>query len=195
MSTPGFVSKYFVGDGIDIGGGPDPLAQYSEQFPAMTSLRVWDLEDGDAQYMQGVGDATFDFVHSSHCLEHLHDPFEGIMNWFRILKPGGYLVVLIPDEDLYEQGIFPSTFNSDHKHTFTIFKTKSWSSKSINVFNLVSHLGPLVEVMHIQLLHATFRYQLNRFDQTLTPIGDCAIEFVFRRRAQEEIERGGRFPV
>ncbi|MBA2690435.1 MAG: class I SAM-dependent methyltransferase [Burkholderiales bacterium] len=195
MSMPGFVGKYFAGDGIDIGAGPDNLAQYSEQFPLMTSLRVWDLPDGDAQYMAGVDDETFDFVHSSHCLEHLRDPLEGLSNWLRILKPGGFLIGLVPDEDLYEQGQFPSTFNSDHKHTFTIFKTKSWSPKSINVVDLVSHLGAPIEVMHIQLLHSTFRYQMARFDQTLTPIGECAIEFVFRKRTTEEMDKGGQFQL
>jgi hypothetical protein len=27
----------------------------------------------------------------------------------------------VPDEDLYEQGVFPSTFNADHKWTFTVY--------------------------------------------------------------------------
>ncbi len=51
-------------------------------------------------------------------------------HWLRVLKPGGHLVVTIPEEDLYEQGRFPSTFNLDHKWTFTIHKQKSWSAKS-----------------------------------------------------------------
>jgi hypothetical protein len=42
-----------------------------------------------------------------------------------VLKPGGHLVCLVPDEDLYEQGMFPSTFNDDHKRTLTIAKKKS----------------------------------------------------------------------
>ncbi|MES2352969.1 MAG: methyltransferase domain-containing protein [Pseudomonadota bacterium] len=194
MSQPGFVGTYFVGEGIDIGAGVDNLAQYGEQFPFMTALKIWDVEDGDAQYMAGVENESFDFVHSSHCLEHLHDPFIGIANWFRILRPGGHLVILVPDEDLYEQGIFPSTYNFDHKCTFTIFKPKSWSPRSVNVFDLVNHLGASAEVINIQLLNSTFRYQLPRFDQTLTPIGDSAIEFILRKRPLDEIEKGGRLP-
>lgn len=97
-----FATRYFVGDGIDIGSGPDPLAQCHEFFPLMKSCRAWDLKDGDAQKMSGVADASFDFVHSSNCLEHLRDPREGLGHWLRILKRGGHLICVVPDEDLYE---------------------------------------------------------------------------------------------
>jgi SAM-dependent methyltransferase len=195
MADPKFIGRYFVGDGIDIGGAPDPLAQYHEQFPGMRSVRVWDLQDGDARLMHSIADESYHFVHSSHCLEHLTDPVEGLNNWFRIIKPGGYLIVLIPDEDMYEQGVFPSTFNSDHKHTFTLYKTKSWSPVSINVLDLLKTLGSAADIQSIVQLNATFRYNSQRFDQTLTPIGDCAIEFVVRKRLAIELEKGGRFPL
>ena len=142
LAHPNFTNRYFVGDGLDIGGKPDPLVLYLELFSRMTSVRTWDWEDGDAQYLQSVADGTYDFVHSSHCLEHLRDPHEGLKNWFRVLKPGGHLIVTIPDEDLYEQGQFPPpTFNKDHKWTFTIFKPTSWSTHSISVLALVQELG------------------------------------------------------
>ena len=81
-----FATRYFVGDGIDIGAGDDPLSDYSEFFPRITSLRPWDMPDGDAQYMHGVNDNTYDFVHSSHCLEHVRDPKVTLGNWIRICK-------------------------------------------------------------------------------------------------------------
>ena len=34
-----YATRYFVGDGIDIGSGPDPLSQYYEFFPQMKSCR------------------------------------------------------------------------------------------------------------------------------------------------------------
>ena len=133
LASPNFLRRYFVGEGLDIGGRPDPLSLYVELFPLMRTARTWDLEDGDAQFLDGVEDQTYDFVHSSHCLEHMRDPHEGLRNWFRVLRPGGHLVVTAPDEDLYEQGAFPSTFNRDHKWTFTIHKPSSWSPKSVNI--------------------------------------------------------------
>ncbi len=185
--SPNFQRRYFSGDGLDIGGKPDPLSLYIELFPLLKSVRTWDLEDGDAQYLEEVEDNCYDLVHSSHCLEHLHDPREGLANWFRVVRPGGFLVITIPDEDLYEQGVFPSSNNKDHKWTFTIYKKKSWSSRSINVLELVMGLGESAEVEKIELLNAGYRYKLPRFDQTLTPIGECAIELIIRKRTPKEI--------
>lgn len=189
-----FATRYFIGTGIDIGCGPDPISQYSEQFPLMESCRSWDMPDGDAQYLESVADNTFDFVHSSHCLEHMVDPKTAMTHWLRVLKPNGHLVITIPEEDLYEQGIFPSTNNDDHKWTFTIAKAKSWSNKSINLASFLAEFSDTAQILKIELLDASFRYGLQRFDQTLTPIGECAIEFIMRKLPSEEIQRLGRYP-
>lgn len=178
LHDPAFHQLYFVGDGIDIGGGYDGLDNYTKLFPRIRSVKNWDVKDGDAQLMQGVRDETFDFVHSSHCLEHMRDPLEAMVNWWRILKRGGHLVVMVPDEDLYEQGVFPSTFNSDHKRTFTIYKASSWSPVSINVLDLIRR--PDAAVLSCRLLESTFIRGLPRCDQTQAA-GECAIEFVLRR--------------
>jgi len=182
-----YATRYFVGQGVDIGAGQDALGLYAELFPLMTACRAWDLEDGDAQYMQSIPDGSLDFVHSSHCLEHMVDPHVALSHWLRILKPGGHMVCLVPDEDMYEQGVFPSTFNADHKHTFTVFKKSSWCINSINLFDLLSDVQATIEILKIERLDATYRYKLNkalgrdRFDQTMTPIGECAIEFIVRK--------------
>ena len=193
LSDPNFSNRYFVGQGIDIGGKPDPLALYAGMFSRMTSVKTWDWEDGDAQHLAGVADDSLDFVHSSHCLEHLVDPREGLRHWFRVVKPGGFLVVTVPDEDLYEQGVFPSTFNRDHKWTFTIFKHASWCDRSLNVLDLVQALGEAAELVRVEQLSATYRFDLPRFDQTLTPVGECGIEFVVRKRPAEEVAARGRW--
>lgn len=191
LHDPNFSNRFFVGQGVDIGGKPDPLVLYKELFPRMESCRTWDWEDGDAQFLKSVADNTYDFVHSSHCLEHLHDAQEGLKNWFRVLKPNGYLVVTIPDEDLYEQGVFPSTFNTDHKNTFTVLKRGSWSPRSVNVLELLAALGDEAQIIKIELIVGTYRFELPRFDQTMTPVGECAIEFIVRKRPTQELARRG----
>ena len=184
-----YATRYIVGDGIDIGAGNDSLALYFEFFPLMKSCRGWDLPDGDAQEMATVPDGSFDFIHSSHCLEHMRDPLVALNNWLRILKPGGHLICLIPDEDLYEHGVFPSIFNADHKKTFTIYKKNSWCEDSINVTELLAGVNFNIEILKIELLNATYRYHIDRlspdknFDQTATPVGECAIEFVIKKLA------------
>jgi SAM-dependent methyltransferase len=119
------------GKGIDIGCGPDPVTEDARRF---------DMQDGDANRITDFVHEQFDFVYSSHCLEHMHDPRTTILDWWKLVKAGGFLFVLVPDEDLYEQGVFPSRFNTDHKATFTIAKAKSWSPRSINVLDLANSL-------------------------------------------------------
>lgn len=190
-----FITRYFVGDGIDIGCGNDPISLYAELFPAMKSLKPWDLPDGDAQMLAGVADECFDFVHSSHCLEHMLAPALALQNWFRVLKPGGHLIVLVPDEDLYEMGVFPSCNNADHKWTFTLWKESSWCDKSVNVLDLVKALGAAAQPVKLELLDASHRYGLPPMDQTMTPVGECAIEMVIRKRPAQELVAKGRLPA
>jgi SAM-dependent methyltransferase len=189
-----FANTYFVGNGIDIGCGPDPLSKYSQQFPLMTSLKPWDLEDGDAQLMASAEDESYDFVHSSHCLEHMYDPYEAFDNWLRICKPGGHIITTIPDEDLYEQGVWPSNHNPDHKVSWTIAKENSWSPASINLLEFLYQYKDKVEILKVELINSAFIYDVQRFDQTYHSIAECAIEFIVRKRTPEEIERLGRLP-
>lgn len=186
-----FISRYFRGNGIDIGAGNDQLGQYIELFPLMESCKSWDRDDGDAEHMVGVKNEQYDFVHSSHSLEDMNEPSVAIANWLRILKPGGHLIVTVPDEDMYEQGVFPSTFNPDHKWTFTINKLTSWSNKSRNLFDIIASFGDAADVIKIEQLTSTYRYGLDRQDQTRTPIGEAAIEFIIRKRPEvrKHIER------
>lgn len=128
---PGSVRALVTGNIIDIGCGDSPISETATRF---------DMDDGDANHIPDYVTDKFDFVFSSHCLEHMYDPPKTILDWWELVKPGGSLAFIVPDEDLYEQGIFPSTRNSDHKHTFTISKQSSRSPKSINVLDLAKSL-------------------------------------------------------
>lgn len=182
LHTAGYATHYFVGDGIDVGSGHDSLRRYARLFPLIRSVTEFDVPDGDAQDLAKHSDDQFGFLHSSHCLEHLRSPLDGLRNWIRVVKPGGYLVVTVPDEDLYEQGTWPSTFNPDHKNTFTIYKTSSWSPVSINVLALLAGVGDRAEVIKVELHHQTFLPGLERMDQTTNPVTESCIEFVLRKR-------------
>jgi SAM-dependent methyltransferase len=110
----GHYDKYFQGNGIDIGCGDDPLI-----VDAPNTIRFFDTPHGDAQYLHGINDSVFDFVYSSHCLEHMRDVPTALQNWTRVLKPGGYMYIVVPDFYRYEKGTWPSTFNPDHKASFS----------------------------------------------------------------------------
>lgn len=112
----GFFEKYCTGEGLDIGYGADLI---------VPNCSGWDLRNGDAQYLEGIPDESFDFVYSSHCLEHMFDVRIALKNWFRVVKKGGWLIVAVPHRDLYEKKtLLPSRWNVDHKHMFLIGRAR-----------------------------------------------------------------------
>lgn len=64
----GFYERCIRGRGIDIGCGSDKIDPEVVGF---------DLKSGDAQKLDGIDDETFNYVDSSHCLEHMRDPVGG----------------------------------------------------------------------------------------------------------------------
>jgi SAM-dependent methyltransferase len=159
-----FIRKYFSGKVIDIGAGEDLVCDGAERF---------DQDDGDANHITKYRNLnTYDTVHSSHCLEHMHEPSNALLEWWKIIKPGGYLVLVIPDEDLYEQGFWPSKFNSDHKATFTINNKKSWSPVSYNIEKLVSSL-PNSELISVEIQDKNYDYSL----QTKLPLSQIVKKY------------------
>ena len=51
----------------------------------------------EATALHGVADASYDFLLSSHCLEHVANPLAALREWRRVVRPGGHLVLLLPD--------------------------------------------------------------------------------------------------
>jgi Methyltransferase domain len=127
-----FAQKYLQGRVIDIGCGGDLVVPHAEPF---------DLQHGNAQYIGALRErGAYDAVCSSHCLEHMKDVPAALAQWWSLVREGGYLVLVVPDEDLYEQGAWPSLFNKDHKATFRLRKETSWSSVSFDIEKLVGAL-------------------------------------------------------
>jgi predicted SAM-dependent methyltransferase len=176
--------KVFKGRGIDIGCGNNPLDK--NMWKDITELEKFDKKQGqgDAQYITGLREKNkYDFVYSSHCLEHMIDPFAALKEWWQLVKKGGYLIFAVPDEDLYEEGVFPSRYNPDHKHTFTIFKWNSWSSKSIDIFKLLLSLDDC-KILKIELVDTDYDYNLNGVDQSRGK-AEMAIEVILLKRGKE----------
>lgn len=165
----GRLEPLMVGRGIDIGCGDSPVG----------NAEPWDLVQGDAQYMAGVPDLSFDWVFSSHCLEHIKDPHTALQNWWRILKPKGHLIVLVPDEDLYEQGKWPSTHNGDHKHTFTPGKYNSWSPVSVNCTDMIRFL-PGHKLISITTEDHGYDYSKQDVDQTSGP-AEASVQIILKK--------------
>jgi SAM-dependent methyltransferase len=157
-----FKRRFFAGRVLDIGCGQDPVTPDAVRF---------DRADGDAQrILDYLAAESFDCVHSSHCLEHMADVPGALNQWWALVKPGGYLVIVVPDEDLYEQRHWPSLFNADHKATFRIFRDASWSPVSYDIVDLVRRLpdAVLIEVeIHDHGFDGALWMRTPPIDQTL----------------------------
>jgi len=65
-------------------------------------------------------DASFDAIYSSHCFEHIGDWLGVLRDWYRLLKVGGFLVIVVPHQLLFERKrSLPSPINPDHKRFYT----------------------------------------------------------------------------
>ena len=186
--------KAFSGKGIDIGSGSDLLDK--NVWKNIESIEPFDWQDGDAQRITEYRKKEqYDFVYSSNCIEHIEDPFLALKEWYSLVKEGGYLIFTVPDEDLYEQQVFPSQWNVDHLNTFTIYKERSWSPRSVNIFDLVKSLGDC-DICKIQLVDSNYDYSKKYIDQTAKEKKkgvEACIEVVVRKcQKREEFKIGYR---
>ena len=58
---------------------------------------------------------------------------------------------------------------------------------------MVRELGVDAEPIRIEQLAANYRFDLPRYDQTLTQIAECGIELVIRKRPATEVLACGRW--
>lgn len=83
------VAKQFcLGTGIDVGCG---------QWPLEGAL-PWELKDGNDALTLPEG--RYDYIYSSHCLEHLPDPIAALEHWRSRLREGGTLFLYLPHPDM-----------------------------------------------------------------------------------------------
>lgn len=92
------VEKYCMGKGIDIGCGEDPLGGINgiekQDIRASGKVKLDYLCPCD---VIPVEDERYDFVYASHVLEHLNNPIKALLEWRRILKVGGRIILIMPD--------------------------------------------------------------------------------------------------
>jgi len=159
--------KYCQGRGLDIGFGGDLLA---------SNCTGYDFEHGDAQNIVKFSGESFDFVYSSHVLEHMEDPAAALSNWWGLVKKGGYLLLYIPHRDLYEKKIkLPSRWNLDHKHFFIVRGNEP--PDTIGVHELIQDSLPGSEIIYIK--ECSEGHTIS--DPNLHSDGEYSIEAVIRK--------------
>lgn len=108
-----FVLKWCQGKGLDLGCADDkicPGAIGVDNRKWWPGINIY----ADVKNLTFAKDREYDYVFSSHTLEHLkEDPMEVIEEWLRVIRLGGYLILYLPDMSYYTEPN-PEHFQSFH---------------------------------------------------------------------------------
>lgn len=96
--------QFCKGEGVDVGAGKWPL-------PGARPVDL--LFDDDAMHLPP---GEFDYVFSSHCLEHLTNPIAALEHWKSRLKHRGVLFLYLPSP---EMTYWKPQFCKRHLHSWT----------------------------------------------------------------------------
>lgn len=118
--------QYLVGNGVDIGCGSNPVVPWAIALDLPPKEYAWYHSNhepgrciqwgGDARSLP-FKDGTCDFVYSSHLIEDFADWTPILREWTRVVKPGGYLVIMLPDRELWGEAIRKGQPpNCEHRH-------------------------------------------------------------------------------
>jgi SAM-dependent methyltransferase len=103
------LGKYCVGDGLDLGYGGDPIVRSAitvdlpyGPYGCVFGDHPQNLH-GDATKLHWFNNEVLDYVYASHLIEDFSPQRikEILIEWFRVIKPGGYLVIYCPVERVY----------------------------------------------------------------------------------------------
>lgn len=63
---------------------------------------------------------SVDTVFTSHVLEHLDQPSQSLSDWYRVVRPLGCIIVIVPHQYLYEKKMnMPSNWSMEHRRFFS----------------------------------------------------------------------------
>lgn len=116
MDTRAWVTSMLIrGSGLDVGPlhRPMPIPPHAEvsyvdrmpkrelleQYPELSHLPIVDPDIVDnGETLNTVADSSQDFVIASHFIEHTQDPFGTIKTYCRVVKPGGTILLIVPEK-------------------------------------------------------------------------------------------------
>lgn len=112
------LSRHVYGEGVELGPGSIPFpvrprwarVRYVDRWHPWEARHLFpeirkDAEfldpdlvtDFDTERLQCLADDSQDFVIASHVLEHLAEPLGFLVDIYRVLRPGGLLLLVLPD--------------------------------------------------------------------------------------------------
>lgn len=95
------VASFLRGAGLDLGCGKTKVCEAAigvDNAHKEADVKI-DLSGIDA--LRIFADGSFDYVFSSHCLEDFYETQGLLEEWWRVIRPGGHLILYGPDPDYY----------------------------------------------------------------------------------------------
>ncbi|MDD5120696.1 MAG: class I SAM-dependent methyltransferase [Candidatus Omnitrophica bacterium] len=91
------------GKGLEIGGNVPGISNFLPRSRTLIRMDYGNNKNGsfqqDATDLSGFSDKDFDFIISSHTLEHLSNPIKALLEWGRVVKNGGYIYIVLPNKE------------------------------------------------------------------------------------------------
>jgi len=111
--------EYTNGRGLDLGCGQFKAFPH---FIGVDNGHHWGMKGVDVhvdtcENLSLFATDSMDFIFSSHLLEHIVDTKKALAEWYRVIKPNGYLCLYLPHKELYPN-VGQEGANPDHKHDF-----------------------------------------------------------------------------
>lgn len=147
------IRKYAHGNILELGCGAQKTVEPStgidiiprgETIPGLVGkTSIADIVS-DIQEELPVAADTYDMVIARHLIEHLVDPIKVLRDWRRVIKPGGKLILAVPDQG--KRHTIP--MNYQHVHAYTqdslrnLMETQGWHTEVLeDSSNEVSFVG------------------------------------------------------
>ncbi len=149
-------TPYVQGHGVDLGSSDDPITPWAVCFDT-----TYDYRENhrpipndpvhfrlDATRNLPFRDGVLDFVYSSHLLEDFADWDPILAEWWRVIKPGGYLLLLLPDKARFADAVRRGQpGNPHHQHEtyvgeLTTYAQRIWGTNAQVIADRFTDLWP-----------------------------------------------------
>lgn len=95
----------------------------------------------EATELSHISDKTYDFIISSHCLEHVANPLKAVAEWLRIVKDEGYFLLVLPNKE----------YCFDRKRPFTPFEHLLADYKNNTQEDDLTHLEEIMQLHDLSM--------------------------------------------
>lgn len=153
--------------GLEIGGPSDffssdvfPIYDWAKEIDGCNFSRntIWEgaIETNEYKYhpkksgrqyildgsrLDEIADEKYDFLLSSHNLEHIANPLKAVKEWVRVLKPGGFILLVLPDK----------RFTFDRNRPYTSFSHILSDFESNIGEDDLTHLSEILQLHNLKM--------------------------------------------